>query len=199
MADNTAQNGTATIATDDIGGTHYQIVKNAFGALDAVTLVSVNDPLPVMMMDNNRTELSYYAVGQASGATGVETMITLSQSSANGAPSTGTSFALAAGERFRMTSITFAARGHNTATAQITTFSIRVNSGGAAVVGSNAVMRARVATPATANAWDRINIALPDAGYDIIGSATLQWGVSANAVFTTNAPTWDVLITGYKY
>lgn len=49
MADNvpiTAGSGT-TIATDDIGGVHYQITKVAFGALNAATLVSAADPLPI--------------------------------------------------------------------------------------------------------------------------------------------------------
>lgn len=49
MADNvaiTAGAGT-TIATDDVGGVHYQIVKNAYGALDAVTLVDQTNPFPV--------------------------------------------------------------------------------------------------------------------------------------------------------
>jgi hypothetical protein len=42
----TAGSGT-TIATDDIGGIQYQIVKAAFGALDTATLVSTANPLPV--------------------------------------------------------------------------------------------------------------------------------------------------------
>lgn len=49
MADNisvTAGTGT-TVATDDIGGVHYQIVKQAYGALDAATLVSSASPFPV--------------------------------------------------------------------------------------------------------------------------------------------------------
>ena len=48
MADNvaiTAGSGT-TVATDDVGGVHYQIEKVAFGALDSVTLVSSTNPLP---------------------------------------------------------------------------------------------------------------------------------------------------------
>lgn len=48
MVDNvaiTAGAGT-TIATDDVGGTHYQINKLAFGALDTATLVSVTNPIP---------------------------------------------------------------------------------------------------------------------------------------------------------
>lgn len=42
-----AGSGGATLATDDIAGTHYQIVKVAFGALDTATLVSTTDPLPI--------------------------------------------------------------------------------------------------------------------------------------------------------
>lgn len=50
MADNvaiTAGAGT-TIATDDVGGIHYQLVKQAYGALDSATLVSPTNPLPVV-------------------------------------------------------------------------------------------------------------------------------------------------------
>lgn len=49
MADNiaiTAGAGT-TVATDDVGGTHYQIVKLAHGALDSVTVVSTASGLPI--------------------------------------------------------------------------------------------------------------------------------------------------------
>jgi hypothetical protein len=50
MADNvaiTAGSGT-TIATDDVGGTHYQVVKLAAGVADAATLVSATNPMPVL-------------------------------------------------------------------------------------------------------------------------------------------------------
>lgn len=49
MADNvpiTAGSGT-TIATDDVGGFHYQLIKLAHGALDTATLVSSVEGLPV--------------------------------------------------------------------------------------------------------------------------------------------------------
>jgi|SRR6185436_5541374 len=49
MADNvaiTAGSGT-TIASDDIGGVHYQIIKVGFGVLDSVTLASSSNGLPV--------------------------------------------------------------------------------------------------------------------------------------------------------
>lgn len=49
MADNvpiTAGSGTS-VATDEIAGVHYQIVKQAFGTLDTATLVSASNPFPV--------------------------------------------------------------------------------------------------------------------------------------------------------
>lgn len=50
MADNLTLNagtGGSTLATDDIAGTHYQIAKLAYGALDAATIVSTAAGLPV--------------------------------------------------------------------------------------------------------------------------------------------------------
>lgn len=50
MADNTTLNAGAggdVIATDDIGGIKYQIVKLATGLLDTATLVSGSNPLPI--------------------------------------------------------------------------------------------------------------------------------------------------------
>ena len=61
------------------------------------------------------------------------------------------------------------------------------------------ILAVRSATPATANAWDRVNVPLPPEGIELVGDGTLQWGITANAVFTTNAPTWDVIVTGYEY
>lgn len=49
MADNTTLPGTGNVvATDDIAGVHYQIIKPAFGALDTATLVSAANPFPVV-------------------------------------------------------------------------------------------------------------------------------------------------------
>ena len=49
MADNytVTQGSGTTMASDDVGGTHYPIVKLAQGALDSATLVSSTNPLPV--------------------------------------------------------------------------------------------------------------------------------------------------------
>lgn len=49
MADNVDIKTAANIpvATDEVGGFHYQLVKLAFGALDTATMVSVANPMPV--------------------------------------------------------------------------------------------------------------------------------------------------------
>lgn len=93
----------------------------------------------------------------------------------------------------------FASRGNVTATAQVTTFNLRINTGGAVITSTTpVVLSARTATQAVALDWDRVTVVLPD-GMEFAGNGTIQFGLTANAVFTTNAPTWDALITGFEY
>lgn len=204
MADNTTLNPGASgdvIASDDISGVKFQRVKLIHGA-DGTNDgdVARANPLPVIITDTDRTELRYYATAVAAGTSTTETAITLTKSSGTSATSTGASQTPTSGKRFKITSVMFAARGHNTATAQVTTFNIRVNTGGAVTTTSTPIiLAARVATPATANSWDRLIIPLPADGIELVGDGTLQFGVTAAATYTTNAPTWDVLITGYEY
>lgn len=204
MADNVELNpgaGGSIVAADDIGGVLFQRVKVVHGA-DGVSAgdVSTANPLPVLTMDHDRTVLAYWAVAAAAGTTGTETAITLSRSNAPGATvTTGTSWTPTAGKRFRLTSFSVATRGNATATVQTTTFSLRVNTGGAVTTSSAVMLAARSATPATASAWDRVTLVWSGDGPEIIGDGTLQFGLTANATYVTNAPTWDVTITGYEY
>lgn len=157
-------------------------------------------PLNAWIANTNATYLQFYAVAAAAGTTTTETAITLTKSSGTSSTSTGTSFVVTSGKKFRILSIMFATRGHNTATAQATRFNLRINTAGAVTTGSTPILlSARCATPATANAWDRLIVPLPDAGLEIHGDGTLQFGITAAATYTTNAPTWDVLIFGYEY
>lgn len=149
-------------------------------------------------MPSVRNDVTYTAVGVASGATTVETVITLTKASGTGANSSASSFVIPTGKAFAITGITFGSRGHNKATAQITTFSFRLNQGAVTTSSTPKIFNVRTTNGATDNAVDRINIPLSDP-YIIYGDGTLQFGITANAVFTTNAPTWDVLITGYEY
>lgn len=205
MADNTTLNlgtGGDVIATDDIGGVKFQRMKLIFGA-DGVNAgdVSSANPLPVFTTDTDKTIIGLWANGSAAGATTVETAITLTRSGSAGAATTSAAtFVPTSGKRFRITSISFATRGSATATAQVTVFSLRVNTAGAVTTTSNVMFSARSATPATASAWDRTAVyTFSDAGPEILGDGTVQFGVTAAATYTTNAPTWDVQITGYEY
>lgn len=151
------------------------------------------------LKDSGRVAVSFYALGVASGTTTTETAITMTKSAATGATSSASSFVVTSGKKFRIIQISVATRGNVTATAQVTTFSLRVNAAGAVTTSSTPIVfSARSATPATALAWDRVILPLPE-GYEIAGDGTLQIGMTANSVFTTNAPTWDVNIIGYEY
>ena len=147
--------------------------------------------------DSGRVHIQLFATAAAAGATTVETLITLTKSSGFGATSSGTDYTITNGKRFRITSITVATRGHSTATIQTTTFTFRINAG-AVATNSTAWLSARSATPATASAWDRLQLPIPD-GLELLGDGTNRIGVSANATYATNAPTWDVYIIGYEY
>lgn len=162
--------------------------------------VTTNAAGHVVINTPTRTQVNYYAVAAASGATGVETAITLTKSSGTAATTTGASFVITSGKTFRITHFSVATRGNATATIQTTTFSLRINTAGAVTTTSTPIiLAARSATPATASAWDRYIIPLGDGGIEIAGNGTLQFGVTAAATFTTNAPTWDVTIIGYEY
>lgn len=219
MANNTTLPGTGdVIADEDIASVKYQRVKLIDPTVGSVNPIGVAaNPFAVVaptitkgtqganghtvqdLKDAGRTAINLYAAGVASGATGVETLITLTRSAGTGATTAAGTFVVTAGKTFRITSISFASRGNATATAQVTTFSLRMNTGGAVTAATTPVLLAvRSATPATALAWDRFVTQIPD-GLEIAGTGTLQIGVSANAVFVTNAPTWDVWITGFEY
>lgn len=149
--------------------------------------------------DAGRTAISFYANAVASGTTGTETLITLTQSKGTAATSAAASYTITNGKTLRILAIIVGSRGHSTATAQITTFNLRMNTGGACVVGSTPILLGvATATPATSLAWDRATIPVGD-GYDIVGNGTIAICISANAVFTTNAPTWFVNIVGYEF
>jgi hypothetical protein len=152
------------------------------------------------LKDAGRTNLRFYATAAAAGATTVETMILLTKSSGTGTVIGPTgSFLITNNKIFRMTGITFATRGHATATIQTTTFSIRLNTNGSVIsTSSPVILQMRSATPLLPSAFDRVYAEIPD-GLEIAGDGTTQFGVTGNATFTTNAPTWDVAIIGFEY
>ncbi len=149
--------------------------------------------------DAGRSHQRYYATAVAAGTTTTETAISLTLSTENAATSSAASWIPSNNKKFRITYMSFATRGHSTATAQTTTFNLRMNTSGAVTTTSTPILLAmRSATAAVASAWDRVVVEIPD-GMEISGDGTRQWGVTAAATYTTNAPTWDVTIIGYEY
>lgn len=151
------------------------------------------------LIDAGRTNLNFYATTAAAGSTTTETAITLTKSAGTAVTSTGTSFVITNGKTFRITHLSVATRGNSTATAQTTTFNLRINTAGAVITSTTPIVfSARSATAAVASAWDRYIIPIPE-GFEIAGNGTIQFGITAAATYTTNAPTWDVNIIGYEY
>ena len=202
---NTGASTTTTLQVDTAYGQIVPITNlgnqpMALAEYNNAALSNAN-PIPIQSVNTGRTQLSFYANAAAAGATGVETAISIARSTFDGTAAGGAAASQTptSGKRFRITTITFASRGNATATAQVTNFSLRVNSGGAVTTSSSVALTVGTATPATASAWDRWFIDFGGDGPEIVGNGTLQWGITANAVFVTNAPTWYVAITGYEY
>lgn len=162
-------------------------MKNLISLLFALTLaISAGAAVPVR----------FYAVAAAAGTTTTETAITLTLSRGTAAVTTGTSFVIPTDKKYRITAISVATRGNAVATVQSTTFNFRINTAGAVTTSSTPViLSVRSATPAVASEWDRVTIPL-DRPIELSGNGTLQFGVTAAATYTTNAPTWDVTIIG---
>jgi hypothetical protein len=142
--------------------------------------------------------VTFYATKAAAGATGVETAITLTRSTGISPTTTGASFVIGqAKKRYRITSIVIGVMGNATGTAEDTTFSLRVNPAGAVTTSSTPVVwQGHLSTTGTSNVYQS-QIYVPQ--MDIYGDGTAQIGVTANSVFTTNAPTWDVTVSGFEY
>ena len=146
-----------------------------------------------------KTTFSFYTTAsQTPSASSTEDLITFNFAQGTAAPTSGTSFVIPNGQTLRITSLIIEARGSSTATAQTSVFALRVNTAGAITTGSTLMYRARVATPATANAVDRITITFPH-GLDIVGNGTVQFGMTAQSTYVTNAPTWFVHANGFLF
>lgn len=202
--------------TDGTNTTAVKAASTAAVATDPAAVVSLspNSPVPLPTLtkgtqgstgvstqdlkDAGRTQVNYYFSGVASGATTVETLITMTKSSGNSATTTGSTFVVTSGKRYRIQNVIVASRGNTVATAQTSTFNVRVNTAGAITNASPGSLGVRTDTGASALATDRISIPIPD-GMEILGDGTLQFGMTANSVFLTNGPTWDGAIIGYEY
>lgn len=184
------------IATSYTSGTASVIIIGSTG----VGGTFVNQILPVRaMLDTNRSSITMNLDRFAVVAT-TETLNTVSYSSINGTPTTGTSYNVTTAKILRIQSITISLQ---TSTGNTTAASVmvrlRVNSGGVATVTSNQQWACSVQGINTANNSNSIQIPIPD-GYEVaagsgIGITTTCAGFSA----VTAAPIVNVSIIGYEY
>jgi hypothetical protein len=136
----------------------------------------------------------------AVSATG-ETLNTMSYSADNATPTTGTSYAVTAGKRFRCQKIIVS---QHTITGNTTAVSVivrmRVNNAGAAVVSSPVQLVVAVPGVAGANgAGAPVFIDFPDGREFVAGAGIGFTTTCAGFVTTTSAPNVNITLTGYEY
>lgn len=184
-------------------GDHRQVVVLGDGSSVDTAAVSASGALEVTNNDNgSRISISLYATASAAGATTVEAAQNVALVRGVTATAAAASVALTAGKTTRITGIRFRSTGHATATTQSTIHKLRLNIAGAVATTTTPILfQARTTTPATSLASDFVDIPLEHGGFDIVvpGGGNYQIGVTAASTFTTNAPTWDVMITGYEF
>lgn len=85
-----SNNAVQTVATDDIGGRQYQIVKPAFGIEDSAILVSTTNPLPTafsavlrIAITNRSGQISTGGTAQQAAATNASRNYLLIQNPSN--------------------------------------------------------------------------------------------------------------------
>lgn len=172
-------------------------------ATGGLTLVAQPGPLAfspvVSIVPPQRTALTLYGTALAVGATGVETLLTLSQQKGTAAVVAGTGYVIPAGKRLRVQSLAFTQVGNATAAAAASVFRMRLNPAGAVAVASVPILLpARLASPAAATSFQQLSIPLAE-GMEIAGDGVASFGFTVQATYTTTAPTVDVLLVGYEY
>ena len=130
-----------------------------------------------------------------------ETLNTMSYSSDNGTPTTGTSYTVTAGKRLRLQHITIALHtitGNTVGVAVIVR--MRVQAAGAATITSNIQLVIPLTGTAAANmATAAIVVPIPDGWEFVAGTGIGITTTCAGFVLTTAAPKVDITITGYEY
>jgi len=175
---------------------NVQLVNSSSNSLAAVrgSATTGNFVVNIQRSIDIRTPVNFYATAVTGQAT--ETLITLTKSQGLTATSTATSFINGIGKILRLESLTVATRGNATATIQSTTFNLRYNSTVAVVTitSTPVLLSVRSATPAVASEWDRVTLPI---GIELSGTG--QFGMSHISTFVTNAPTFDVILSGFEY
>ena len=156
--------------------------------------------LPVQQMHNSGRSARTIFLDTFAVAATTETLNTMSTSTDNGTVTTGTSFNVTAGKRFRIQAMNVGLHtitGNTTAAAVIVR--IRANNAGTALVSSPIQLVVPIPGVAGVNAASNVQVAIPD-GWEFVGGAGI--GVTttcASFVTTTAAPKVDISIIGFEY
>ena len=226
MVDNvaiTAGAGTS-VATDEVGGVHYQITKFAFGALDTATLVTATVGMPAALLagtssigtvqqatltkgtqgttgittqdlkDAGRVIFSASTVIAGITAVTVEALLSMVATRDGVAAAGATTFAVTAGKRLRITGISVGFI--STAAAVLSMrFALRINPTGAAAAASPILRIIPVPSGAAlAQAGGYADIEFTD-GIELSG--THQFGITQIGSAATG--TCWVSVSGFEY
>lgn len=194
MADNVTSNAANTVATDDIGGVHYQRTKPVWGADGVATDVSAANPLPVRRsIDTGRTLFS--ANYNATAPPTTDALLTTLVVNKGATNTTGqTSIAVTSGKVLRITSIIVGVRA-TVGTLPYGLLTLRVNHSGAATLTSAAFYQVAVSGTAAVIGNTGVTAASIEDGLELSG--TMQFGLSFSGNLATNVVSASVL--GYEY
>jgi len=178
--------------TQPVSGTFWQATQPVSGTV-SVGNFPATQPVRALK-DTGRASVALTAEAVA-GSTS-EGLITLTQSKAGAATSTGTSYPVAAGKTLRLQAllVTFVA---TTTTANTARIRLRVNTGGAAAANSPVQLSFRVGLPSAtfiANEAVTVRLPIPD-GFEIPAGA----GVGITHQEAAANGTLDVSLLGYEY
>jgi hypothetical protein len=196
MADNTAQNATNIIATDDIGGVHYPRTKVGFGADGSYTDVAAAAGafLPVRrVIDSGRT--AFTATWSSTNAPTADTVVAALVTQKGATTLTAqTSVPVTSGKVLRITNILLSLRT-TTAALPWGVLVLRINHNGAAVGSSPAFIQVPVSgTAAVIGNTGTTPVPIED-GLELSG--TMQFALTFANNVATNVTTATVL--GYEY
>ena len=194
MADNVTSNAANTVATDDIGGVHWQRIKVGWGADGTATDVSAAAPLPVKRsIDGSRTLLSInYNSTTPPTTDALLTSLVLQRGATQ--TTAQTSITVTSGKILRLTSVLVGTRA-TVATLPYGVLTLRVNFSGAAVIGSPAVYQVPVSGTAAVIGNTGTTAASIEDGLELSG--TQQLGLSFSGNLATNVVAVSLL--GYEY
>jgi hypothetical protein len=210
VADNTSAAAGPTVATDDIGGVHYQRVKLAAGADGTAVDVSTAAPLPTVQtgalpagtnklgtitrtIDGSRT--LFAATFNSTNAAAADTIISTLVTNKGATQLTAqTSVPVTSGKILRITSILVGLRT-TTAALPYGVLTLRINHSGAAVIGSPMAYQVPVSGNAATVGNTGTTPASIEDGLELSG--TMQFALSFLNNVNTNVTT--VTILGYEY